>query len=321
MAALAPSVPVAVIGAGTMGSGIALVAATAGHPVLLHDANAAAIDRGRASSGPASTAWSSAAGIDAAGARGAGWPGSPRRPSPRHARAGSAGDRGHRRGSGRQGVAARARWKLLLGPMRHRRHQHLLPVGDRTGGTAAAARAGRRHALLQPGAATAAGRGGERPSHLGRRSGRVAATARRWGKVPVHCRSTPGFIVNRVARPFYGEASAPCSARVPPTPATIDAVLCEAGGFRMGPFALMDLIGHDVNFAVTRSVYEGLFHDPRYRPSLLQKELVDAGRSAARAGAGSTTIATRRSSPSLRTARRPAPSRSWSKAISGRPRP
>lgn len=81
------------------------------------------------------------------------------------------------------------------------------------------------------------------------------ATAAAWGKEPVRARSTPGFIVNRVARPYYGEGlrllgegAADC--------ATLDAVLREAGGFRMGPFELMDMIGHDVNFAVTQSVWK-----------------------------------------------------------------
>ena len=83
----------------------------------------------------------------------------------------------------------------------------------------------------------------------------VAATAGAWGKTPVHAASTPGFIVNRCARPFYAEALRLLAERAA-DPATLDAVLREAGGFRMGPFELMDLIGHDVNFAVTRSVWE-----------------------------------------------------------------
>ncbi|MBY0454198.1 MAG: 3-hydroxyacyl-CoA dehydrogenase PaaC [Burkholderiaceae bacterium] len=102
------------------------------------------------------------------------------------------------------------------------------------------------------------------------------ATALAWGKTPVHAKSTPGFIVNRVARPFYAEGlrllnegAADCS--------TIDAVMREAGGFRMGPFELMDMIGHDVNFAVTRSVWNAFYNDQRFLPSLIQQELVDAG--------------------------------------------
>ncbi|BEV17479.1 3-hydroxyacyl-CoA dehydrogenase [Herbaspirillum sp. DW155] len=110
-------------------------------------------------------------------------------------------------------------------------------------------------------------------------------TARAWGKVPVVARSTPGFIVNRLARPYYAEALRvlhECGAQ----PATIDAVMREAGGFRMGPFELMDLIGHDVNFAVTQSVFHAYFNDPRFTPSLIQQELVHAGRLGRKSGYG-----------------------------------
>lgn len=105
-------------------------------------------------------------------------------------------------------------------------------------------------------------------------SARVLVTS--WTKVTVMAADTPGFLVNRVARPFYGESLrireeglADC--------ATIDWALRTFGGFRMGPFELMDFIGLDVNYAVTRSVFEGMFHDPRYRPSLQQQRLVEAG--------------------------------------------
>jgi 3-hydroxybutyryl-CoA dehydrogenase len=113
----------------------------------------------------------------------------------------------------------------------------------------------------------------------------IFATARAWGKSPVHCASSPGFIVNRVARPFYGEALRLLTEGAA-SPATMDAILREMGGFRMGPFALMDLIGHDVNFAVTRSVYEAMSQDPRYKPSLLQEELVNAGLLGRKSGRG-----------------------------------
>jgi len=105
---------------------------------------------------------------------------------------------------------------------------------------------------------------------------RLYDTARAWGKLPVHATSTPGFIVNRCARPFYGEGLR-LAAEQAASVATIDAVMREAGGFRMGPFELMDLIGLDVNYAVTKSVWEAYFHDPRYAPSVLQRELVAAG--------------------------------------------
>jgi 3-hydroxybutyryl-CoA dehydrogenase len=111
------------------------------------------------------------------------------------------------------------------------------------------------------------------------------ATAAAWGKTPVHAKSTPGFIVNRVARPYYAEAL-----RVlhegGADPATIDACCREAGGFRMGPFELMDMIGHDVNFAVTNSVWRAFFHDQRFLPSLMQQELVDAGFLGKKSGRG-----------------------------------
>ncbi|WP_454919044.1 3-hydroxyacyl-CoA dehydrogenase PaaH [Xanthobacter sediminis] len=111
------------------------------------------------------------------------------------------------------------------------------------------------------------------------------ATAEAWGKVPVHATSTPGFIVNRVARPFYAEGLRLLEERAADA-ATIDAVMREAGGFRMGPFELMDLIGHDVNFAVTNSVFHAYFCDPRYRPSLTQQELVAAGWLGRKSGRG-----------------------------------
>lgn len=110
-------------------------------------------------------------------------------------------------------------------------------------------------------------------------------TAAAWGKTPVHARSTPGFIVNRIARPFYAEALRVLAERAA-DPATIDTVMREAGGFRMGPCELMDLVGHDVNFAVTRSVREAFFGDPRYQPSLVQQEMVEAGLLGRKSGRG-----------------------------------
>ncbi|WP_373989021.1 3-hydroxyacyl-CoA dehydrogenase PaaH [Duganella sp. BuS-21] len=104
----------------------------------------------------------------------------------------------------------------------------------------------------------------------------VFDTAAAWGKHPVHASSTPGFIVNRVARPFYAEGWRLLNEQAADA-ATIDAVMREAGGFRMGPFELMDLIGHDVNFSVTQSVFNAYFQDPRFTPSVRQQEMVNAG--------------------------------------------
>lgn len=114
---------------------------------------------------------------------------------------------------------------------------------------------------------------------------RVARTAIGWGKTPVHVTSTPGFVVNRVARPFYGEGLRAYEERVADA-ATIDAVLRESGGFRMGPLELTDLIGQDVNLAVSRSVWDAFAHDPRFAPSLAQQGLVDAGRLGRKSGRG-----------------------------------
>jgi 3-hydroxybutyryl-CoA dehydrogenase len=105
-----------------------------------------------------------------------------------------------------------------------------------------------------------------------------------WGKVPVHARSTPGFIVNRIARPYYAEALALLHERAA-EPAVLDACL-RGAGFRMGPCELMDLIGHDTNFAVTESVYAANFGDKRYAPSLVQRELVDGGLLGRKSGRG-----------------------------------
>lgn len=97
-----------------------------------------------------------------------------------------------------------------------------------------------------------------------------------WGKVPVITKDTPGFIVNRVARPFYGEAIRIYEEGMADM-ATIDWAMTSLGGFKMGPFTLMDYIGHDVNYVVTETVFQSFFFDPRYKPSFSQKRLLEAG--------------------------------------------
>ncbi|MCZ0209519.1 3-hydroxyacyl-CoA dehydrogenase [Streptomyces sp. UMAF16] len=114
---------------------------------------------------------------------------------------------------------------------------------------------------------------------------RAYETARAWGKTPVACADTPGFIVNRIARPFYAEAFAVYEAQAA-DPATIDAVLRESGGFRMGAFELTDLIGQDVNESVTHSVWQSFFQDVRFTPSLAQRRLVESGRLGRKSGRG-----------------------------------
>lgn len=98
-----------------------------------------------------------------------------------------------------------------------------------------------------------------------------------WSKTIVICKDTPGFIVNRVARSFYGEAIRLYEEGIADC-ATIDWAMKELGGFKMGPFELMDFIGHDVNYKVTETVWEQLFYDPRFKPSLSQKRLYEAKR-------------------------------------------
>ncbi|MEO8069653.1 MAG: 3-hydroxyacyl-CoA dehydrogenase NAD-binding domain-containing protein [Flavobacteriales bacterium] len=106
-----------------------------------------------------------------------------------------------------------------------------------------------------------------------------------WGKTPVICKDTPGFIVNRVARPFYGEAIRIYEEGIADM-ATIDHAMKTIGGFRMGPFELMDLIGNDINFTVTKTVWESFFYDPRYKPSFTQQRQVEAGWLGRKSGRG-----------------------------------
>jgi 3-hydroxybutyryl-CoA dehydrogenase len=106
-----------------------------------------------------------------------------------------------------------------------------------------------------------------------------------WGKHVVIAKDTPGFIVNRIARPYYGEAMRIAEEQLA-TPAEIDQAMKTFGQFRMGPFELMDFIGHDVNAAVTRSVWTAMHFDPRYKPSLLQGNLVKAGWLGRKSGRG-----------------------------------
>ena len=106
-----------------------------------------------------------------------------------------------------------------------------------------------------------------------------------WKKVVAVAKDTPGFIVNRVARPFYSESLRILEEGFADM-ATIDWSLKEMGGFKMGPFELMDFIGHDVNYVVTETVFTAFYFDPRYKPSLIQKRLVEAGYLGRKSGRG-----------------------------------
>jgi len=106
-----------------------------------------------------------------------------------------------------------------------------------------------------------------------------------WNKLPVIAKDTPGFIVNRVARPFYGEAIRILEEGIADC-ATIDFAMVSLGGFKMGPFQLMDFIGHDVNYRVTESVFKEFFYDPRFKPSFTQKRLFEAGYFGRKSGKG-----------------------------------
>lgn len=113
----------------------------------------------------------------------------------------------------------------------------------------------------------------------------VQQTILDWGKIGVLAKDTPGFIVNRVARPFYGEALRIYEEGVADI-ATIDEAMKSIGGFRMGPFELMDFIGNDVNYTVTETVFKAFYYDPRYKPAFTQKRLSEAGYLGRKSGRG-----------------------------------
>ncbi len=110
-------------------------------------------------------------------------------------------------------------------------------------------------------------------------------TIENWGKTVAVAKDTPGFIVNRVARPFYGEALRIYEEGIASF-AEIDSAMKEIGGFRMGPFELMDFIGNDVNYTVTETVFEAFYFDPRYKPSFTQKRFAEAGYLGRKSGKG-----------------------------------
>jgi 3-hydroxybutyryl-CoA dehydrogenase len=304
MPALAPSVTVAVVGAGTMGAGIAQVAAAAGHPVLLYDADEAAV--GKAKERIAATL---ARSVDKG------------RLSPKaredtlvRIKPARSLDALAPAGLAIEAIVEdfEAKLRLLETLEIFLRAEAIL--ASNTSSLSITALAGRlKHservvgmhffnpAPVMPLVEVVSGLASA-PEVVET----ARATAEAWGKTAVVCRSTPGFVVNRIARPFYGEALRALAESAADAP-TIDAVMREAGGFRMGPLELIDLIGLDVNLAVSSSIHAAFFGDPRYTPSPIQREMVEAGRLGQKTGRGFYDHAPRAPSPAPKTAAAQAP--------------
>lgn len=273
---------VGVVGAGTMGAGIAQVAATAGHPVVLYDISEEVLARATASirrflGRAAEKGRMSAADAEATEAR----------------------------ISARSELAPMAACALVVEAAPERLDLKRSVLVELEGLVAPDAILASNTSTLS---ITALGASLERPERLcgmhffnpaplmplveviqGTATSedtveRVVALARAWGKEPVRAADTPGFLVNRVARPFYGEGLRLLGERA----AGVEDLdrLARDAGFPMGPFQLMDLIGIDVNFAAASSVYEGFFRDPRFRPHPIQRRMVESGRLGRKAGRG-----------------------------------
>jgi len=280
--ALGPDTAVFVVGAGIMGAGIAQVAAQAGHTVRLFDARDGAAAAAVAKTAATLDGLAAKGKLDAADAKAIA------------ARIGAAASLGAAADAGlvveaivENADAKRSLFRDLEGV-----------VGDDcvlASNTSSISVTALAHGLARPGRFVGMHFFNPVPlmklvevvSGLSTEPAVAAAVfelSRRWGKTPVHARSTPGFIVNRIARPYYAEALALLLERAA-APAVIDACL-RGAGFRMGPCELMDLIGHDTNFAVTQSVFDANFGDKRYQPSLLQREMVDGGLLGRKSGRG-----------------------------------
>jgi 3-hydroxybutyryl-CoA dehydrogenase len=283
MAALPRDATIGVIGAGVMGGGIAQVAASAGHPVLLFDAVPEAVTRARAAIEKdlqAGVARGKVAAEDA---------------SATLARIRPAADVGElsRCALVIEAIAEDFEAKrALLAKLQQAVSPDCIIATNTSSLSITALAAGGAHPervvgmhFFNPPARmrlVEVVSGMETAPEVART---VFDTAQAWGKKAAIARCTPGFIVNRIARPFYGEAWMVLSENAA-DPATLDAIVHDCGGFPMGPFELMDLIGHDVNLKVTQSVFEATFGDRRYVPSLGQQELVRAGRLGRKSGRG-----------------------------------
>jgi len=283
MTALPSSATVSVIGAGTMGAGIAQVAATHGHPVLLFDANAEAVSKGMA-------------GVEKFLARSV--------------------EKGRLEAAEKDAILGRIKTvsaleglapsDLVIEAIVERLDVKQSVFGDLEAIVSEDCILASNTSSLS---ITAIGAPLQRPERLvgmhffnpaplmrlvevvlGLATSEAARqtvfdTAAAWGKTAVFAKSTPGFIANRIARPFYGE-SLRLMEEGAADASTIDSIMRDCGGFRMGPFELMDLVGTDVNLMVTKSVWEAFYFDNRYQPSLLQEELVASGRHGRKSGHG-----------------------------------
>jgi 3-hydroxybutyryl-CoA dehydrogenase len=283
MAALASAIPIAVLGAGTMGAGIAQVAAAAGHPVLLYDAEPSALSRAKER---------------IAGALARAVERKRLAPEERDRTLGritpcESLDRLAPAGLVIEAIVEDLETKMrLFQTLEVVCRSEAIFASNTSSLSITALAAGLKDPQRMVGmhffnpapvmALVEVVRGLASAPEVVET---VRGTAAAWGKTPVVCRSTPGFVVNRVARPFYGEALRALAEGASDV-ATIDALMRGAGGFRMGPFELIDLIGLDVNLAVSRSIHAAYSGDPRYTPSLLQEELVEAGHLGQKCGRG-----------------------------------
>ncbi|MEM5331804.1 3-hydroxyacyl-CoA dehydrogenase [Paraburkholderia sp. JHI2823] len=280
---LAKSVPVGIVGAGAMGAGIAQIAATAGHRVIVYDVNPAAVDKALVSIAAALRKLAEKGRLGVADANAA------------IDRLSAAPDLSGFREVGLvvEAIAEKLEIKQRVFAELERCVSDTCILATNTSSISitaigAALRKPERVVgmhFFNPAPLMALVEVVSGLATLKRVADQVYATAASWGKVPVHAKSTPGFIVNRVARPFYAEGLRVLVEQAADA-ASIDAVMREAGQFRMGPFELMDLIGHDVNFAVTESVFQAMFGDRRFTPSIVQRELVDGGFLGRKSGKG-----------------------------------
>jgi 3-hydroxybutyryl-CoA dehydrogenase len=276
------STTVAVIGAGTMGSGIAQVAAQAGHNVVLYDTRREAVDKALAGLRKTLDKLVEKGKLTADQADGI------------HGRITPASDLKDLAGSGlviEAIIEDLGIKKKLFAELEGLLGKDAVLATNTSSLSVTAIAGGLKHpermvglhffnpAPLLPLVEVVPGLASD-----GALASRCATLMTAWGKVPVVCKDTPGFIVNRVARPFYGEAIRIYEEGMADMP-TIDAAM-KSVGFKMGPFELMDLIGNDINFTVTKTVWEAFFYDQRYKPSFTQQRQVESGRLGRKSGRG-----------------------------------